>query len=543
MKQAQAIILATVIFLSACSSEKEKPELLKDFSMNQHIASYVDSLGVFDVNLIVKYREILSDLYKKNQYKSFWFTGNQLNPQSEKMLDLLANSMIYGLDTALYNLPAIRNFTLGFSQDTLITDENKRSMLGYELSLTQSAVLFFTQLNRGIMPFDPVEYVPASQLDSLSAYHQIYKHFEELPQDSLVNLVLHAFATDSVQALINSLQPQNIHYKRLQKALEDYVLSNPINHDSIQIIYFEKDTAWTTTFENYRKACLALQKLKWSNITPNQCIFINVPSFALDFVQENRIASSHKIIAGTVKNQTPELNSRLSQIRLFPHWNVPFSIATQEVLPMVKRNIAYLEKHNYEVLDRSGNVITPDLLPWHSYSRNHFPIRIRQTPGYHNSLGIVMFFFHNNSSVFFHDTPAKALFSRSFRAFSHGCMRTQNPLALARAIMEFDNSILHLPADTLIAMGIYETQRQRKDDYTENRDESAPQNIFEQRLQDREKYTYSVKKTIPIYIRYLTAFSDENNQLRFSPDFYGKDSLLIIRYNEAVEAIAGKWEE
>ena len=535
MNKTHIIIFVAVVFFICNCSKKEETSLLKEFSMNQYIDSYFASPEDFDIHSNIKYPEILRDLYQKNQNESFWFTDNRPNMQSEQLLNLLANSMNYGLDTMLYNLPAIRCFQQGFTQDTLIVNKNKLSMLGYELCLTQSAVLFFSHLKRGIMQFNPLDYITNETIDSTSSYFKIYNYFDDFLQDSLINIAYHAFKNDSIEETIDMLQPQNPHYKRLQKALENYLQNNPINRDSIQVVYYEKDTVWTSTFDNYGKACLALQKLKWSNITAKQYIFINVPSFTLDFVEENILALSHKIICGTPKNQTPELNSRLSQIRLFPEWNVPLSIATKEILPMVQKNTKYLVRNNFEVLDNKGNILDPDSVPWKKYSENYLPVKIRQTTGSHNSLGTIMFYFDNASWIYFHDTPAKGLFNRAFRAFSHGCIRLQNPFAFADVIMEFDDGILHLPKDSLMKMKLYETQKRKKQDYDEKKECDSVYITFQNKIQEKESHTYDVKKNIRIYIRYLTAYCNENNQLCFAPDFYGRDSVLMLRYNEAVE--------
>jgi murein L,D-transpeptidase YcbB/YkuD len=490
------------LFFWGC--DKEKATLLKDFDINQYIQTYFDSPTEFEIDTLIKLNEAIACLYQKNQYESFWFTDNQPNTQSKQMVNILSQSMEFGLDTILYSLLTIRNFKQGFSQDTLITNHNKLSMLGYELCLTQSAILFFTHLNRGITPFDPLSYITQEDIDSTSSYFEIYNYFEDFSQDSLANILYTAFKGETIEEFVSLMQPKTIHYIRLQKALQDYVRNNSINQDSLQVVYYEKDTVWTTTFDNYRKGCLALQKLRWSSITASHYIFINVPSFTLDFVEGNSLALTHKIICGTIENQTPELNSRLKYIQSFPEWNVPFSIATKEVLPMVLRNINYLARNNYEVLDLKGNILDPDSVPWKKYTEKYFPVRIRQTAGYHNSLGCIKFYFENLTAVYFHDTPAKGLFNKSFRAFSHGCMRLQNPVAFAKAIVEFD-----------------------KGDWE----------ILQTKLHEKEKHNYILKKNIPIYIRYLTAFCDEDNQLCFAPDFYGRDSVLMQRFNGAVEAI------
>ena len=540
MNKTHIIALTTAIFLIfGCTNKKTQ---LKDFDMHQYIISYFASPNGFDVDAKIRYKEIVTCLYHENQNEPFWFTDNQPNAQSEQLFDLLAHSMYYGLDTTLYNLLTITDFKQGLPQDSLLTNENKQSMLGYELCLTQSAILFFTHLHRGIMPFDPLSYITQEAIDSTSSYFKIYDYFDTVSQDSLVNSLYQALTTNNMKESVNLLQPQNIHYLSLQTALKEYVQNNPINQENIQIVYYEQDTAWTTTFDNYRKACLALQKLRWSNIRSTQYIFINIPSFTLDFVEENTLALTHKIVCGTTDKQTPELNSRLKHIELFPDWNIPFSIATKEILPMVKRNTEYLAKHNYEVLDTKGNLLDPDSVPWKKYTEKYLPVRIRQTSGQHNSLGIIKFYFENLSAVYFHDTPAKGLFNRTFRAYSHGCMRLQNAVTFAKKIMEFDNDILHLPQDQLVAMGIYETQKKKKGQYDANKYGNSAQVIFQNKLQEKEKHIYNVKKDLPIYIRYLTAYCNEDNQLCFTPDFYSRDSVLMLRYNEELEAIIEKWK-
>ncbi|MDR1739737.1 MAG: L,D-transpeptidase family protein [Bacteroidales bacterium] len=526
------------INLWQCNLEKDKYELLKDFSMKEYIDSYFafhqSEFSQFDTCFEIKEQEVLRMLYQKNHNNSFWFSeNNQANVRSEQLLQTLANSMNYGLDTTLYNLPFVKNFTQYFSQDTLITEQNKKAMLGYELHLTQATVLFFKYLHSGIMPFNPSEYITDRDFDSTSSYLEIYNYFNNISNYKIVDILYHAFKTDNINSAIDSVQPKNIHYKTLQKALENYVQTTAINHDSIKVVYYEEDTVWTSSFNNYRKACLALQKLRWSNITAEQYIFVNIPSFTLDFVQKNLFASQHRIVCGKIENQTPELNSRLWQIQLFPEWHIPFSISVKEILPMVKRDTSYLSRHNYKVYNRQGKLLSPDSVPWRRYTEDYFPLKIRQTAGYHNSLGIIVFRFNNSHAVYFHDTPAKGLFRGSFRALSHGCMRTQYPFVLAKAIMELDNDILHLPKEKLVEMGIYEEQRLKKRQYYN--DTESKWAVLQNHVKEEEKYFYNVKSNIPVYIRYMTAYCDEKGELCFAPDFYGRDSLLMLHYNRMVE--------
>ncbi|MFT6283092.1 MAG: murein L,D-transpeptidase YcbB/YkuD [Salibacteraceae bacterium] len=112
--------------------------------------------------------------------------------------------------------------------------------------------------------------------------------------------------------------------------------------------------------------------------------------------------------------------------------------------------------HDYKLL-KKGEEVDPLTVDWKSIRQNAFPYRIQQQPGPRNSLGVIKFDFYNEHSVYFHDTPSKGLFGADVRAYSHGCMRTQNPVALAKAILDFDsipyrrNDVISDTLDSLLA--------------------------------------------------------------------------------------------
>ena len=215
------------------------------------------------------------------------------------------------------------------------------------------------------------------------------------------------------------------------------------------------------------------------------------------------LKSDHNIVVGKYANQTPELESKLRKIVVYPYWNVPYSISSKEILPALKRNSDYLAKHDYK-LYKKGVEIDPTTVDWSKIRQNAFPYRVVQQPGPRNSLGIVKFDFYNEHSVYFHDTPSKRLFGADVRAYSHGCMRTQNPIDLARVVLNEDsipyrrNDVISDTLDSLLARA----------------------NHIEIRLID----------PVPIYVDYVSVARLQSKMVTYL-DIYGRDEeyLKILR--------------
>ena len=170
----------------------------------------------------------------------------------------------------------------------------------------------------------------------------------------------------------------------------------------------------------------------------------------------------------------------LSQIVFSPYWNVTPDIIKEEIMPAMARNPNYLASHNMEVTSTSGGI----------------PV-VRQLPGPENSLGKVKFLFPNSFNIYFHDTPAKSLFSKDKRAYSHGCIRLSEPTKLAEYLLR---SQPEWPSDK----------------------------IADAMNSGEEKYV-KLKNSVPVIITYYTAWVDENGLLNFRDDIYGHDALLQKR--------------
>jgi murein L,D-transpeptidase YcbB/YkuD len=165
-----------------------------------------------------------------------------------------------------------------------------------------------------------------------------------------------------------------------------------------------------------------------------EVVFLNIPSTTLFAYNKGSIILESRVIVGKPSTRTPTLSSNINEIIMYPYWHVPKKIATQELLPSIKRDRGFLERNNFQVLNSQGKIVDPNKINWHSLSASNFPYQIRQSTGCDNSLGIIKLNFYNPFSVYLHDTPGKGLFFLNKRYFSHGCMRVEKAIELAKHI-------------------------------------------------------------------------------------------------------------
>ena len=247
---------------------------------------------------------------------------------------------------------------------------------------------------------------------------------------------------------------------------------------------------------------LAMERLRWlPELSTGASIIVNIPSFqlwAFDTFdqQDTNIVNMRVVVGNALKTQTPVLMAEMRFIDFMPYWNVPYSIIKNELLPKLIQNNHYLDKDNMELVSVNHGTETPTAFNRESMNLlKEGKLRIRQRPGDKNALGKVKFIFPNKDDVYLHDTPSNALFSKSRRDFSHGCVRVQNPEKLAEfALKNQDN---WTPETIKIAMNTPKTQR------------------------------VLLKKPIPVLFFYTTAFFDQNDDLEFYLDIYGHDTVLL----------------
>ncbi len=188
-----------------------------------------------------------------------------------------------------------------------------------------------------------------------------------------------------------------------------------------------------------RQIELALERTRTlCRIERDRVILVNIPMFRLwAFERDGTVVISQKVIVGRAhRTETPRFAALLQNVIFRPAWNVPKSILRGEILPLLARDPDYLGRQQMELVDAAGRsssaaAVTPEIL-----SRlQHGTLRVRQRAGPHNALGLIKFDFPNRYSVYMHGTPAQTLFARDRRDFSHGCLRVEDPTALAEWVL------------------------------------------------------------------------------------------------------------
>lgn len=238
-----------------------------------------------------------------------------------------------------------------------------------------------------------------------------------------------------------------------------------------------------------------LNNLRWLNCISQEkhLIVVNIPSATLILYEHGKMKLESKIIVGKKTTPTPTLSSKITDVILYPYWHVPNRIAIHELLPAIKNNRKYLESNNFQILNKQDKVINPSTINWQILSSKYFPYQIRQSTGCDNSLGLIKLNFFNPYNVYLHDTPGKKLFNSNQRYFSHGCMRLQKAVELARYILQGKSFIM----DSLITKGCLYMQ--------------APMSL-------------SATESIPLIVLYNPAWVNSLFEVVFHEDIYNKFS-------------------
>ncbi|MCA3556340.1 L,D-transpeptidase family protein [Aestuariivirga sp.] len=219
---------------------------------------------------------------------------------------------------------------------------------------------------------------------------------------------------------------------------------------------------------------------------------VNLAAFELSEVRNEDIVDRMDVVVGAVATQTPEFSDELEYVEINPTWTVPYSIATGEMLPKLRRNpSAYAG--DFEVF-MNGKLASWGGINWNAYGKGNFPFTFRQKPGPRNALGKVKFMLPNPYNIYLHDTPAKDKFLAITRAFSHGCIRLSRPMDLA----------YHLVG------GIA----------------GWPKPKIDQAFASGQTTRVRLPRNIPVHLIYATAFEGDGGSIEFRPDIYGRDRKL-----------------
>jgi len=246
---------------------------------------------------------------------------------------------------------------------------------------------------------------------------------------------------------------------------------------------------------------LTLERWRWFSYDFTQTpIMVNLPEFELRTLGNDSAnqLEMRVVVGGSAGHQTPLFTAKLRFLIFRPFWNVPMSIQLKELVPKVRQDADYLADNDFQVVTHSGQVVSSDGTvnddTLDELASGH--LELRQTPGPDNSLGLVKFVFPNPYDIYMHDTPSVKLFAKARRDYSHGCIRLQDPIALALWVLR--NNSPAWDRDRIVAAMNASSNNVR----------------------------VGLAKPIPVMIAYFTAVAQPDGSVHFFGDIYDEDHEL-----------------
>lgn len=235
----------------------------------------------------------------------------------------------------------------------------------------------------------------------------------------------------------------------------------------------------------------SLERLRWIfRDVPDDFIVADIAGFQLYLFRDQERVWTTRIQVGKPYHATPVFKDKMTYLVLNPTWTVPPGILRKETLPAIRRDPDYLKKKNMSVIRSDGSIVDPSTVDFNG----KFPYGVRQEPGPNNALGRVKFIFPNPYFVYFHDTPSKSLFGRSARAFSHGCIRTEDPLHLAELLLA---------------------------------DQGWDRARIDRVVDSAKMTTVTLDDPLTVFLLYWTAEVGDDGIITFREDIYNRDARII----------------
>jgi murein L,D-transpeptidase YcbB/YkuD len=452
----------------------------------------------------------LRNFYNVRNYQFAWFNSDGLTEQGKGFWSLYDYNNDHG-DSVKENKLLIARMDTLTQEDTLVITNGDSSFINTELSLTKEFLEYNNTFKEQVGFADPYHVVPVKKMDVLQLTDSILNQKTDSVNQSkrpynLLKEQLRTYNTIAKNGDWATIPAEAKNFKKgssspVIKAIKKRLLltgelsgsdTSQLFTDSLQsaiIAYklchgFDSSASITDSLiadmnipvaQRIEQILVNMNRMMWvPDISSQQVIEVNIPEFMLNVYDGTTKALKMKVVVGKEGAGTTMFSGDLNQVVFSPYWNIPASIVEEEILPAMKTNPDYLQKNHMEIVKKNDSL----------------PV-IRQAPGPDNPLGKVKFLFPNSYDIYFHDTPAKGLFEKNKRAYSHGCIRLEDAKALAVFLLKDDAAW-------------------------------TPEKIEEAMNIGKEQFV-KVKNPVPVVVTYFTAWVDENGHLNFRDDVYHHD--------------------
>jgi murein L,D-transpeptidase YcbB/YkuD len=508
--------------------EKQKKNVSKrDYSIDRSIAYsdlFLDSSAVESYMASKKVSDSIArrvrSFYNTRNYQFAWFSSEGFTEQAFGFWNLLDHYTTYSGDTSLEDKTLKRRIDKLTLEENLSVSASNNSYINTELQLTLLFIRYsLKNFQKGYVKRKELErFIPRKKQDVIyladsliSKKHKDNRYFEDINEpyrklkEQLAKYL--EIARNGGWPMITSTGKKPLKegasspdVAAIKKHL--YLTGDlPVNDTSqvfndtltLAVQHFQEKFGLKPTgtinaetikelnvpaTERVKQLLINLERMRWMPSQPEgKLILVNIPEFVLHVMENGKKVFDMKIVVGKEGHNTMMFTKTLNQVVFSPYWNVPESIVEDEILPEIAKDPNYLAKENMEIIGERDGI--PE---------------IRQLPGEKNALGKVKFLFPNSYNIYFHDTPAKSLFEKNKRAFSHGCIRISEPEKMAQYLLQ--------PNSSWDDMKIIEAMNAEKEQYVK------------------------LKEPVEVFITYYTAWVDENGKLNFRDDIYGHDAKI-----------------
>ena len=303
-----------------------------------------------------------------------------------------------------------------------------------------------------------------------------------------------ALESGTVNESLESLAPHTALYQALQAELMVQLsLTAALERGSGAS---DEKTENLTPSQKIDQLKVNLERLRWlPDELGRRHVLVNIAAFKVEAFENGLSRHTYPAIVGLQFRQTPVFSDEIEYIVFNPWWEVPERLARADKLPLFRKDPGAVTRLGYQILDRSGQVVSPATIDWSLVDAADFPYRLRQKPGPQNALGRVKIMFPNPYSVYMHDTPSGELFAEAQRTFSSGCIRVQDPLELATWLLSETPDWDVTAINTAVGSG--------------------------------KETRVPLSAPVPVHVLYLTVDSDGAGNVRYLDDVYSRDQAVL----------------